>query len=537
MTSTKPDSVVTPRRLVLALVLLWGVWAVANYYVNEDAFISFRYVENLVGGEGLVYNPGVRDEAYSNLLWIIILAVPALFGVPPEVAGPGLGILCGAGILYVAWLMLRRALPERRWTPLAAPLLLAAWYPLVYWSGSGLETPLYTLLLLLAAYFHLRREPSRFPWTGLFLGAAALTRPEGVAFIVVFAVHHLLYRKRTAGTGSDARDLVVALGLAVAQFVFRRFYFGLWLPLPAYVKAGGTWEQLGYGLAYLGRHLWPTLLLPLTALGLWATFRRLRQPLVGLAVLVLAAQAAFILYAGGDYLGQARFLVPIAPLLVAAAVVGLDDLTERTSRPLRRGLVRWSAVALLCCWGLLDNASTAYYRLVAERVELHNARKRCGALWLAAVLPPEATLACGSAGALPYYSGLVNYDFAGLADAEAALHGERYTGAMAGHNTAYPELIDEREPWVIILNPNACRAEQLGPWLAGETAVPAYRFEDLSHPNRAVLSSPTLAADYRPMFAKVADGCYLTFYARRGAAEERLRAAGACPLAPGVGRP
>ncbi|MBD3372136.1 MAG: hypothetical protein GF403_05400, partial [Candidatus Coatesbacteria bacterium] len=71
-----------PRYLVLALVLLWGLWAALNYNLNEDAFISLRYVENLIEGEGLVYNPSVRDEAYSNLFWILLLALPTLLGVP-----------------------------------------------------------------------------------------------------------------------------------------------------------------------------------------------------------------------------------------------------------------------------------------------------------------------------------------------------------------------------------------------------------------------------------------------------------------------
>ena len=40
----------------------------------DDAYISFRYAENLVRGEGLVYNPGERVEGYSNLLHVLISA-------------------------------------------------------------------------------------------------------------------------------------------------------------------------------------------------------------------------------------------------------------------------------------------------------------------------------------------------------------------------------------------------------------------------------------------------------------------------------
>ncbi|MGO8788779.1 MAG: hypothetical protein ACLQVL_15550 [Terriglobia bacterium] len=37
----------------------------------DDAFISYRYAENLARGEGLVFNPGERVEGYSNLLYLL----------------------------------------------------------------------------------------------------------------------------------------------------------------------------------------------------------------------------------------------------------------------------------------------------------------------------------------------------------------------------------------------------------------------------------------------------------------------------------
>ncbi|HDR06210.1 MAG TPA: hypothetical protein ENN88_01095, partial [Candidatus Coatesbacteria bacterium] len=228
-----------PKLVFLAILALWSAWAVSIFFVNEDAFISFRYVQNLVSGRGLVYNPGLHDEGYSNLLWILLLAPFALAGVPPERAAPALGILSGAALLYVVFLLARRLLPERRWLPLAAPGLAASAFSAVHWAGSGLETVFFGLLLTCAAFFHLRERPSRFPWTGLFLGLAALTRAEGFGFILVFAVHYLYCRWRKIPVGSGWRDLVPAVGLAAAQLVFRLAYYGMWWSLPALVKAGG----------------------------------------------------------------------------------------------------------------------------------------------------------------------------------------------------------------------------------------------------------------------------------------------------------
>ena len=57
--------------LVCALVLAitYGVCT------QDDAFISFRYAENLANGQGLVFNPGERVEGYSNPLWTVLFAV------------------------------------------------------------------------------------------------------------------------------------------------------------------------------------------------------------------------------------------------------------------------------------------------------------------------------------------------------------------------------------------------------------------------------------------------------------------------------
>ena len=43
------------------------VWlASLAWFMTDDAFISFRYVRNLLEGHGLVFNPGERVEGYSN---------------------------------------------------------------------------------------------------------------------------------------------------------------------------------------------------------------------------------------------------------------------------------------------------------------------------------------------------------------------------------------------------------------------------------------------------------------------------------------
>jgi arabinofuranosyltransferase len=47
---------------------------------SDDAFISYRYAENLINGHGIVFNPGERVEGYSNFLYVLLMTPGLYFG-------------------------------------------------------------------------------------------------------------------------------------------------------------------------------------------------------------------------------------------------------------------------------------------------------------------------------------------------------------------------------------------------------------------------------------------------------------------------
>lgn len=124
--------------------------------VDEDAYISLRYARNLIEGRGLVFNPGGEGvEGITNLLWTLILAGGSwVSGLElPELA-VGLGILCGALVAPIAYLWSYRELAglmSSRWatscTALVAPLLVVIAPGFAFYSASGLEVPLFALLV------------------------------------------------------------------------------------------------------------------------------------------------------------------------------------------------------------------------------------------------------------------------------------------------------------------------------------------------------------------------------------------------------
>src|SRR5690606_33595760 len=68
------------RRPELALYLIAALAAWAVRMVQDDAFISFRYSQNLANGHGLVFNPGEKVEGYTNFLWTWLFSIPERLG-------------------------------------------------------------------------------------------------------------------------------------------------------------------------------------------------------------------------------------------------------------------------------------------------------------------------------------------------------------------------------------------------------------------------------------------------------------------------
>src|SRR4249920_1270831 len=93
------------RACTAAALLLMLLNGIGHSWVNDDAFISFRYAKNLVEGRGLVYNTGERVEGYTNFLWTVIIAAGMGLGIDPVTLAIGLGIIFSlATILALAYL-------------------------------------------------------------------------------------------------------------------------------------------------------------------------------------------------------------------------------------------------------------------------------------------------------------------------------------------------------------------------------------------------------------------------------------------------
>lgn len=339
------------RRLAFALAAVPLLLLAARFwFVCDDAFISFRYVDHLVAGHGLVWNVGERPvEGYSHPLWIAWLATLHGVGVPPEIAAPWTALACGLLLLWVV----TGAIAERvgGGLPLFAGALLIGASPIAAaWSTSGLETMAAALCAtLLPLSFYPARVPGERAPRGAVLGALALAlawlRPEGAmvaaGWLALFFLH-----ARTHGAGASSARRAVAVAALVlvlgvlATTVFRLVYFGDWVPNTVRAKGGFAWFRIERGLRYLlGLALTFPGLAVAALLGCWrlradaepaASSGVARLGSFGIASALYACGVlAYVVWVGGDFMTMGRFVVPLLPFTALWFASGLAALRMR----------------------------------------------------------------------------------------------------------------------------------------------------------------------------------------------------------------
>jgi hypothetical protein len=464
--------------LLIGAGMLLTFQALSYRYVSDDAFISFRYAQNWANGYGPVYNVDERVEGYTNFLWTAILAGIRLLGGDIVLAAQALGIVLGWAILLLTYLLSRQWHPPGSFWPLLAPILLALNLSFAIWATGGLETHLFTFLLLLSVFLHLQelKAPSRFPWSGLVMALCTMTRPEGLIMVGLAGLHRLwAHRGRII-----KQDLLWGLGFAilyVPYYVWRWSYYGYPFPNTFYAKVGGGIEGLRRGIEHVAGFVLeygggPLIILVIVL----AIFRRERnqfdRDLLFLA-LVVGSYMAYVIWIGGDALIEYRFLLPVTPLLYLLIQESLCRIEEviRGWQSQRANALRFSSwivvAAMLLVWVYLLIAQPAVQE---SRQRVVHTRIRYEGLavlghWLREQVPSEASLAVHHAGAMPFYSRLATIDMYGLTDTHIAhLTMQDMGKGYAGHEKHDVEYVLSRKPTYIAPIPTLGEPLNLEEW-------------------------------------------------------------------------
>lgn len=365
------------------LAYAWNTWQ--RRWMTDDGYINIRVVQQLLAGNGPVFNAGERVEVTTSTLWFWLIAGPSalLRGLEPSVIavviGWALAVLAfvfaalGARHLSLAAGPLRSSRAAEM-VPIPLGLLIMLAIPQFSdFATSGLEGSL-TFCYLAVCFYGLARQlrrdsPAHRPvWLPVVIGLGYLVRPDVALYSAAFGVI-LLVISRRSWFGSIAAVVLAAIVPAGYQ-LFRMGYFATVVPNTALAKGAGS-VHWGFGLNYLHEftaHYAMLVPVAVAVLVLAHTVARARGPVAWkarfLILVTVAAGLAHLVYitrVGGDFMFGRFLLPPMFALLLPLAVVFVAP----------AALKRWFGLAITATvvWALYAGATVQAQKFYGHGVQ------------------------------------------------------------------------------------------------------------------------------------------------------------------------
>jgi arabinofuranosyltransferase len=447
--------------IVFALLLL----AYLNRFVQDDAFISFRYADNLVSGLGLVWNEGEAIEGYTNFLWTLLMSVPIALGIDVVAFSYAAGLLLFLVTLHFTYHAAVNAF-ESKAVGLLTIVLLGTNYTFSIYATGGLETQLQASLFSMILYVLFmgikRRRWGVVPFLeiSVLAGLAAMTRLDSAVFLILIGPLALFFLLREPVSGKQKAVHFAALALPFflligGWFLWKLSYYGNILPNTFYAKVGEVALEKN-GIRFLGMFFLSYWLLPFPLLALVFAKRIFTNVYTAILSGIVLLWLGYIVKVGGDFM-EFRFLVPVLPfafMLIAWLIVTCVK---------RRFLQVLLAMVVIA--GSVNHALTfdtaSYRKNIETRATLYGHIIRENENWdeIGRVLGRafgynrDVTIAVTAAGATPYYSKLRTLDMLGLNDAWIAKNGDHHSNKPGHYRIAPLSYMKEQRVNLVIGHP------------------------------------------------------------------------------------
>lgn len=442
-------------------------------FIQDDAFTSLRYVQNFVEGNGLVFNIGERVEGYTNFLWVLLLSAVSLLAHALNLnldlpsAAQLLSSLSGIPVLVLTYLLAKKILSKNftseiisTFLALSAPAMVLFTTPFIYWSVSGMETPLFVSLTLLSVYYFLDFElPGKRNAFVIVSILNSFLRPEGMFFFVLLisfkyivtvlaADEFKLVKKLKAGFDSSLKTSLIIYAVPILAYIaFRLLYYGYPFPNTFYAKTEFTTEFLERGwLYYLGfveeYLVFGVFYVPVLIQLLRYKTSHNENVLIGVALVYTCA----IVLIGGDVLPVNRFFLTIMPLLFILFINSSAELIEEFLKGKLNVIAKYSLIIILLGYSVFNYSRNlplmmekrAYEVGLVTKMKIYAGLLKDKNIETIKIKSKSKSksinVAMSTIGAFSFYSGARVIDLVGLTDEYIA------------HNPKEVEGIDEELP-------------------------------------------------------------------------------------------
>lgn len=490
------------------LIIFFASLGVYFRFIQDDAFISFRYAENLVEYGELTWNPGEspKVEGYTNFLWTLIIAFFISLGLDPIILSFSLGIFFGIGTLTSLYAASKK-ITESRTVALSTIILLGTNFTYLVYNTGGLETQLQMCLVTICFWISVDDiNPKRLFAFSIIGGLAFLTRMDSFILIAPMTIYLLcrVHRHTDNAEMSKAISFLIIPGaLIVSTWLFWKMtYYGEILPNTYYAKAtGDTLMRMRVGMIYLFMFYYSYLLFPYLLLLFASLPWFIRRKQVWYTLLLYILWNIYVIRVGGDFM-EFRFVLLSLPflfillsmairqirisILQLALILGVTAGSVYHSNYFMNEIHGWKFTAIgiekpFDMNATLTQPSTQWINIGKKLRETFQPRHN------------DVLVASLPVGAIGYYSKMPIIDMLGLNDRWVARNGA-HLGIRPGHSRiATIGYLLERRVNLVIGHPVVTHRNERLPHLVNFFGSPGYRSPDV--PEQSTLIKMPLNQD------------------------------------------
>lgn len=420
-------------------------------FSNDDQFIFYRYIHNIVAGNGFVYNLGERVLGTTSPLFTLIASALKYLlvgvSVPDVVALLNIGLFSASAVYF--YFLCRRFLPvPYRFIGVGVYVLsLARVIP------EGMETSLFLLSTL--AFLHALFEGRHYR-SAVFLALSVLTRPDALLIAVLAGIYWLF----KVGFLKTVRIGMLALLVLLPWLMFSTLYFGSFIPQSVATKLHSdeiyqipTMHAAKVQLASISRIYWGRIfdpenipaqvlvnLLPIILLSLLGAWKFIRA---GVWVLCAIPLVYLISFSVSNPIIFPWYLSQMEPFWILLSLTGVAVVAGRTTKKI---------VPIIIALLLLVGPLYSYLYLATRSDSGSKATAFDAARYLNEKMSPGERVAVVDFGIIGYQTNAPLLDLIGLVSPDSVAYYPVEDACVPSHELYVipPQLImDARPEWIV----------------------------------------------------------------------------------------
>lgn len=315
---------VPSKILLIFSLIIYFLLLIKTAWLCDDAYITFRTVDNFINGYGLRWNVAERVQTYTHPLWMFLIAFFYFFTKEVFFTSIFLSIIISLTTVF----LIIFNLAKQFYNALIVILLVLFSKVFIDFSTSGLENPLSHLLFVILSIVYINEGKSlkRKLLIGFLSSLILLNRYDFLFILIPFLFIELIKISRK-------EFLMFALGFSplFIWLSFSLWYYGFLFPNTAYAKLNTGIPRLSLikeGFYYFKESfaIDPVTLTAIASSILLVLIYKNYKLLP--FVLGIIFYFVYLIFVGGDFMAGRFFTVPFILSLVILSKIDIKNITS-----------------------------------------------------------------------------------------------------------------------------------------------------------------------------------------------------------------